>query len=252
MNLVERIEAPAEAFDYDQLDDATALEAKSVVERYRARTETYMFDTGRDLLAIKGRLDHGQFLEWLKAELRLTPRSAQRFMSVSEVLGSKSDTVSYLPPTVLYKLAAPTTPQAAREEIVGRIEAGEALSPREVTDRLWEADQVAKREAAQAKLTPEERKRQAKSKRDAETRRQRDLERWRQEQAEKGARSAAAVKQVAEILAARLDDESFEIVDRLLAEVNPWDVRRALQDAYGGTAEQREGRRQVREIVATP
>lgn len=64
MNLIDRIgAAPAAAFDYEQLDDATALEAKAIVERYRARTETYIFDTGRDLIAIKERLEHGLFLK---------------------------------------------------------------------------------------------------------------------------------------------------------------------------------------------
>lgn len=170
-------------------------------------------------------------------------------MQAAAQLGHKSEIVSHLPPTTLYKLAS--APAPVSEEIVERIEASEPLSPRQITNRLWEADQAAKREAAEAKLNPDERKKAAQKKRAAESRRQREMENWRREQAENAARAAAAVKRAAEILAARLDDESFEAVDRLLAEANPWDIRKALQVAYQGTADQRGARQQVEGLVAS-
>ena len=52
----------ATGFDYDQLDDAAANQAKAVVERYRERQKAYVIDTGRDLLAVKDRLEHGLLL----------------------------------------------------------------------------------------------------------------------------------------------------------------------------------------------
>lgn len=181
----------------------------------------------------------------------LTARTAQNFMQAAAQLGAKSEIVSHLPPTTLYKLSSPSLPEPVREEIVERLESGEALSPRQIADRLWEAEKAAKWAAAEAKLTPEERKRQARKKQDANRRRERELEKWRREQDEKREREAKAVKQAAEIIAARLDDESFDAVNRLLYEANPWDIRKALEVAYRGTAEQREARLQVEDMIGS-
>lgn len=62
---------------------------------------------GRDLIAVKERLPHGQFLPWLEAEFGMSKITAQRFMGVAETYGDKSFTVKHLSPTALYELAAP-------------------------------------------------------------------------------------------------------------------------------------------------
>ncbi|KZB99364.1 hypothetical protein AU375_04440 [Methylobacterium radiotolerans] len=154
----------AAGFDYSQLDDAAANQAKAAVDRYRERQKAYVIDTGRDLLAIKSRLEHGLFLEWVQAEMGMTPRSAQRAMSAAEVLGSKSDTVSYLPPTVLYELSAPSTPEPVRAAVLRRIEAGETVRPEKILDEVREGREearqrraVEKEAARRAALTPEQR-----------------------------------------------------------------------------------------------
>lgn len=154
----------ATGFDYEQLDDAAANEAKAVIERYRDRQKAYVIDTGRDLLAIKARLDHGLFLEWVQAEMGMTPRSAQRAMSAAEVLGDKSDTVSYLPPTVLYELSAPSTPEPVRAAVLRRIEAGETLPADKIMHEVREGRDEARKQVAaerekarRAAMTPEQR-----------------------------------------------------------------------------------------------
>lgn len=140
----------AAGFDYSQLDDAAANQAKAAVDRYRERQKAYVIDTGRDLLAIKARLEHGLFLEWVQTELGMTPRSAQRMMSTADVLGDKSDTVSYLPPTVLYELSAPSTPEPVRAAVLRRIEAGETVRPDKILDEVREGrDQARQRIAAE-------------------------------------------------------------------------------------------------------
>lgn len=161
------IASPAPAatgFDYEQLDDAAANEARAVVERYRDRQKAYVIDTGRDLLAIKARLEHGLFLQWVQAELGMTPRSAQRAMAAAEVLGDKSDTVAYLPPTVLYELSAASTPEPVRAAVLRRIEAGETVPADKIMHELREGRDEARKQAAaereearRARLTPEQR-----------------------------------------------------------------------------------------------
>jgi hypothetical protein len=171
--------------------------------------------------------------------MRMTPRSAQRAMAAAEVLGAKSDTVPYLPPTVLYALAAPSTPAPVRERIVERIEAGEVLSPQQIEVLVHEARVQARQKQLEAKLTPEERQRRAKSKRDAETRRKRDLEKWQREQDEERARTRAKADELAAILAPLLNDETYKRVYKLIHEVNLFDMREALGQAYGPTAADR-------------
>lgn len=144
---------PASTFDYGAMDANTAREARAIVERYRGRTRSYMMDTGRDLVAMKGRLDHGLFQRWLKAEMGLEPRTAQNFMQAAEQFGSKSEIVSHLPATVIYQLAAPSTPEPVRAAVLRRIEAGETIAPAAILDEVREAREEAKATAAAERET---------------------------------------------------------------------------------------------------
>lgn len=235
----------AKGFDYEQLDDAAANQAKAVVERYRGRVKAYVIDTGQDLLGVKERLDHGLFQEWITSEMGLTPRTAQNFMQAATRLGHKSEIVSHLPPTTLYQLAAPSTPAPVRQQIVERIEAGEPLSPRQIESIVYEARIQVRQERAEAKLTPDERSRRAKSKRDAEARRRREHEKWQREQEERMARKRAIAAELAGILAPLLNDETYRRVCELIHEVNTFDMREALGRAYGPTAADRAAAEQV-------
>jgi hypothetical protein len=224
-------------FDYREMDEATAGEAKAAVGRYRARLKAYVIDTGRDLLAVKKRTEHGVFLKWVEAEMGMNPRTAQRAMSTAEVLGAKSDTVSYLPPTSLYSLAASSTPSLVRDEIVRRLEAGEALTPKAIDSRLWEARAEAKRAKADAKLTPEERKRQAQAKRASETRRKRELEKWQADQDEAVSKRKAASNELASLLALLLDEAAYQRAYELFPNINVHDMPAALASARRAAAQ---------------
>lgn len=140
---------PPAAFDYEAMTPEVARDARAVAERYRARQKAYVIDTGRDLLAVKKQLEHGLFLEWVESEMGMTPRSAQRAMSAAEVLGDKSDTVSYLPPSVLYELSAPSTPEAVRAAVLRRIEGGEIIRPDAIMNEVRSARDEARQQSAQ-------------------------------------------------------------------------------------------------------
>jgi hypothetical protein len=93
-----------------------------------SRTAEDIIEIGRELIAVKDRVGHGNFLPWIDREFSMTEKSAERFMSVAKRFGGKSDTVSKLPATVLYELAAPNTTEGVRTEIVDRAESGERIS----------------------------------------------------------------------------------------------------------------------------
>ena len=92
-----------------------------------------ILEIGRRLVECKKLVGHGNWLSWLDLQFGWDERTAQRFMSVYEFAG-KSDKLSDLSIGVsaLYLLAAPSTPDTARDEIVQRNKAGERLSTTEV------------------------------------------------------------------------------------------------------------------------
>lgn len=227
--------SPGVRFDYSEMDEDTATEARAAVERYRSRSKAYLIDTGRDLLVVKEGTEHGLFLKWVQEEMRMEPRSAQRAMNVAAVLGPKSDTVSYLPPTILYALAARSTPAPLREEIVQRLEAGEPLTAKSIDRHLRDARVDARQAKRDAKLSPEERKRQAQAKKASDARRKREHEKHTQEMAERDAKRIAEAEELAGILAPLLDADAYRRVYELINRVYTSEMRTALSEAWGQT-----------------
>lgn len=155
MGAVAKHESEA-AFDYAALTGNVATAAREAADRIRERIrgqQVAIFDIGRDLIAMKETLGHGHFLAWVAAEFGMSDRTARSFMQVADVLGSKSEIVSDLPPTVLYQLSAPSTPEPVRDEVIQRIEEGERLPPDEIRFKIKEARAAERKAAADAKLT---------------------------------------------------------------------------------------------------
>src|SRR4051794_37426713 len=98
-------------YSYERVPPDIAADARELAARIKERGRAAILDTGRDLLSIKERLGHGHFGRWLAAEFQWTERSAQRYIQAYEVFREvKSDIVSVLPATLVYQLAAPSTP----------------------------------------------------------------------------------------------------------------------------------------------
>jgi hypothetical protein len=78
------------------------------------------------LLCVKTRLEHGLFSRWVRDELRCTVRTAENYMSAASLASeSKREMISSLPPTSVYKLAAPSMPADAKSRILGALAANE-------------------------------------------------------------------------------------------------------------------------------
>jgi hypothetical protein len=130
--------APAE-FDYGQLDAATSefiIKAAGEIRRLGQQTIENVLTIGQHLIEVKARLGHGHFGPWLAAEFGWTDRTALRFMQCYEFVSSNptpmSDLVRHLDPTGLYELAAPSTPESARQEVLDRVKQGGLVSTAEV------------------------------------------------------------------------------------------------------------------------
>jgi hypothetical protein len=87
------------------------LEHLAFAIRERLRTSSRdAIEIGNDLLKAKKKLGHGAFLPWVKANVGMSERTAERYMLLSQRLGTRFDTVSDLPLAMLHRLAAPSMP----------------------------------------------------------------------------------------------------------------------------------------------
>jgi hypothetical protein len=130
-----RAEWRLQSFNYAALDAETRIvvqQRTSEIKTLMRRTAQDIIEIGLKLAEVKARLGHGHFLGWLKAEFEWSERTAQNYMRVGETF--KSATVAdFIPARALYQLASPSTPEAAREEVLktaaadGRMSTSHAL-----------------------------------------------------------------------------------------------------------------------------
>jgi hypothetical protein len=168
----------AAGFDYTTLPSDIGVEAKAAADHIRGLLCGAQIDVGTELLRIKEKLPPGEFGKWLKAEFALSERSAQNYMNAA-ALAAKSATVADLRPGVLYQLAARSTPEAAREAVIGQLTAGASVSDSDIKKIIDDAKHEQEQERRRAeeaerinKLSPRARK--SRQEREAEWKRQRD------------------------------------------------------------------------------
>jgi hypothetical protein len=104
------------------------------------RTIENVIEIGHRLTEARKLCEHGQWLPWLEREFGWTDRHARNFMAVYEI-SSKSENFSdlNLPISGLYLLAHPSTPEAARQQVVNRAASGERISVTEIKQEITEA-----------------------------------------------------------------------------------------------------------------
>lgn len=117
-------------WDYDQLGaDADAVRQHAVeIKLSERRANDAVIDAGRHLIAVRDRLQHGQWQDWLSVEFKMSDRTARRMMAVAEQFDGKTDTVSVLGPSVLYLLAGDSVPEPAREAVIDLAKTGQTVT----------------------------------------------------------------------------------------------------------------------------
>ena len=190
-----RNNTPTSGFDYSALDPALAGDAQAAAGRIKERVKDIelrindaRIATGNDLIAVKAKLEHGQFCKWIAAECGLNLRTAQRHMAMAE-MAAKNDIVSLLPAASVYALAAPTTPAAVVNEVLATIAAGTKLPTKIIKDKIATAraaDREAETEARKAEIEARKSAEQiAKEKKAKESKAQRAARKAAEEQTEK-------------------------------------------------------------------
>lgn len=119
-------------FDYASLDAVTASFVQQQTGQIRIlmrRTAQDIVEIGQRLASIKEKLGHGYYLDWLETEFDGHRDTASKFMQVAKEFGDLEMTkISTFEISALYRLAAPSTPQAARDEAIARAAAGESIT----------------------------------------------------------------------------------------------------------------------------
>ena len=141
------------AYDYGTVAEAhreSVRRAALTIKPRLKRAAEDIFVIGKELRATKALLPHGEYSQWLDVEFGLSDRMAQRFVGVYERLGAKSDIMSVLPPTTLYLLAAPSTPDQAIASVEQQLDAGEHIGVAAVQRVIADAKQQVRAPAAVA------------------------------------------------------------------------------------------------------
>lgn len=138
-------------FDYGSLAPVDRDEMQVAVGRIRGKLSAIQRDflaIGEELLRVKSCVPHGMFGQWVETELQITPRAAQLYMRAAGLVQSVPEpvreTVSHLPATTLYRLAAPSTPKQVVAEIVQAAEGGSLPPIDAITQRIDDATREAR------------------------------------------------------------------------------------------------------------
>ena len=208
----------------------TPNELKIIAERIRERirrTTTDIIATGHDLLGVKSNLDHGAFHSWIETEFGINARTAQNYMRAATWAEGKSELVSHLPPSTVYLLAAPSTPEEFTTEVLSNIESGCPVDHHQVRARIKMArveQRIRDREISRRR---EHRRRRSPARLKRE---EADRRRW---QAEKEAQMIEADRLV-DWLRKKLSPENFIYFHTtMMTKINASDFNTAMKKAGG-------------------
>jgi hypothetical protein len=123
---------------------AYALTDAQLAERaaaLRAKIAASAIDIGNDLLATKSLIAHGRFVRWVEDEVGFELRQAENYMQVARFAAAhpevcENEKFSTLKASILYRLAAPSTPAPVVEATLSRIKRGERVKVNEVAEGI--------------------------------------------------------------------------------------------------------------------
>lgn len=123
--------SPKQRFDYTILEPEAYQVVKVQTGEIRALMKLSfesIIQIGQKLKLVKQHLGHGYFRTWLESEFDWSIWTATKFMQVAERFDETSFSGLDIAPSALYELAAPSTPEAAREEALARAASGESIN----------------------------------------------------------------------------------------------------------------------------
>lgn len=118
-----------------------AIQAIERIDLRMKRTAEDIVAIGKDLIVLKEELGHGNFLPFIKMRYQLDQKTVINFMRVAEKFGSNLE-LFQISPTILYELAAPSTPDEVVQLVTEKVESGETVSVKEVKELKRQAKET--------------------------------------------------------------------------------------------------------------
>lgn len=129
-------------FNYESLTPEVRTDVQESTRRIHElerRTSESIIEIGQQLIRVKQRLPHGEFLPWLDAEFGWSQQTASNFMRVADVFGGdKLPNFSNFQPSALYALASNNVPQEVRDDFAAVAEAGNKVTHSDVKSAISE------------------------------------------------------------------------------------------------------------------
>ena len=129
-------------FDYEILESQERIVVQQRTGEIRERLQRSaqdIWEIGQKLAEVRSHLKHGQFDAWLKAEFGWSRRTAYNFINVYEAFPERANFAQInIATSALYLLAAPSTSQGLRDEVLQRAKEGEPVTYKEVRQVIKE------------------------------------------------------------------------------------------------------------------
>ena len=119
---------------YTELDTETRVFVRQKADEIRShmrRTAQELWEAGEKLAQVQDALAHygtGTFTAWIENELGLSTSMAYRLLNVYHNIDFPKLGKTNIGPSALYLLAAPSTPEPARQEALARAQDGETIT----------------------------------------------------------------------------------------------------------------------------
>jgi hypothetical protein len=204
---------------------ATKLRAQArVIRQCMTQTIESIVAAGKELLLTRDSLDHGQFLRWVRAELGISPSTAQRWMRVAERLGANASALTHLTLDAAYQLTSRDATPDIIAVVTAKAAAGEIVPVSTVKTMM--SDVRDRRLMAEAEARHKERLKKMPRRKREELERQKLEHEERRREKQENARTAAAA-----IIERFGHDGARFILDAFTK--NMWDLQEALERALG-------------------
>jgi hypothetical protein len=215
----------APLFDYSGIAPSIVSDLQKEANLIRSligRTTAGIIEIGNHLRAVKEHhlVEHGQFITWIEAEVRISKRTAQSYMAIARLAEGKSATVALLPPATAHRLAANSTPVEVVDYVIEQANDGEVVADRNVVEMIKEA----RSQRQKAKKKEHTAYRRSKAARKNQERERAEWERRRLEFKERISRAAAdVIQELGKAVAAK-------VVEKLTAPgVHAWELLAEMQ-----------------------